>query len=125
VHAAAWKRLFDEYLCRHAEREGTSFQPFDIPQDYERYVDGKPRYDGVQSFLAYRGISLPFGSPDDPSDRETVCGLGNRKNGYFLDALKEGRRAAVCFYQWARARPPAGRRGCGRNLSQPQRSAGA
>jgi trehalose 6-phosphate phosphatase len=89
VHAAAWKRLFDEYLEQHAAREGASFQPFDADRDYRQYVDGKPRYDGVVSFLESRGISLAYGQPTDPPDRETVCGLGNRKNQYFLEQLRE------------------------------------
>jgi alpha,alpha-trehalase len=89
VHAAAWKRLFDGYLTERSPRTGQSFQPFDVEDDYRRYVDGKPRYEGVRSFLASRGISLPDGDPWDPPERETVCGLGNRKNGYFLAHLKQ------------------------------------
>lgn len=87
VHAAAWKELFDTYLRAHAARAGEPFRPFDIQQDYLRYVDGKPRYDGVQSFLASRDISLPYGTPDDSPDKETICGLGNRKNRLFNDRL--------------------------------------
>lgn len=74
VHAAAWKQMFDAFLAERNE------QPFDARSDYDRYVDGKPRYDGVRSFLASRGIELPEGTPDDPADAQTVCGLGNRKN---------------------------------------------
>jgi trehalose-phosphatase len=85
VHAAAWKALFDEYL---EKREGKGFRPFDPDLDYTRYVDGKPRYDGIQSFLASRDIDLPYGSPDDSSDTETICGLGNRKNAFFQKYLK-------------------------------------
>ena len=44
--------------------------------DYKLYVDGKPRYEGVRSFLASRGISLPEGTPKDPPAADTVCGLG-------------------------------------------------
>lgn len=77
VHAAAWKHTFDEFL---SDRDGPGFQPFDSMSDYERYVDGKPRSDGVRDFLAARGISLPEGSPDDPDTALTVHGLGNRKN---------------------------------------------
>jgi trehalose 6-phosphate phosphatase len=87
VHAQAWKQLFDEYLAARARRLGESFRPFDRSSDYRRFVDGKPRYEGVASFLASRGIELPFGSPEDPEERETVCGLGNRKNRYFREAL--------------------------------------
>jgi kojibiose phosphorylase len=89
LHAAAWKRLFDEYLAANAQRTGASFVPFDVVADYRRYVDGKPRYDGVQSFLAARSISLPWGSAADPPDHETIAGLGNRKDRYFEQALGE------------------------------------
>jgi beta-phosphoglucomutase family hydrolase len=89
VHAAAWKRLFDDYLKERARRTGEPFRPFDADEDYRRSVDGKPRYDGVRDFLVSRSISLPEGSPSDPSDRETVCGLGNRKAGFFLAHLRE------------------------------------
>lgn len=88
VHAAAWKHLFDDYLRIAASRAGQPFVPFDAEADYARYVDGKPRYDGVRSLLLARGIRLPDGDPDDPPGRETVCGLGNRKNALFADALK-------------------------------------
>lgn len=89
VHAAAWKRLFDDYLERRARRLGTEFRPFDADQDYRLHVDGKPRHDGVRDFLASRGIVLPWGSPSDPPDAETVCGLGSRKNSYFLREVEE------------------------------------
>lgn len=89
VHATAWKRLFDDYMAERSRTSGTDWRPFDEETDYRPYVDGKPRYDGVRSFLASRGIVLPEGSPDDPPDRETVCGLGNRKNGYFLKELEQ------------------------------------
>ncbi len=85
VHAAAWKKLFDEFL----RSRSASFRPFDADFDYHTYVDGKPRYDGVQSFLASRGISLPFGTPFDPPGQNTICALGNRKNGLFAQAIEE------------------------------------
>jgi beta-phosphoglucomutase family hydrolase len=88
VHAAAWKEMFDEFLRRRSEQTGDSFVPFDSKEDYDRYVDGKPRYDGVRSFLASRGIELPEGSPDDPPDADTVAGLGNRKNELVLALLR-------------------------------------
>jgi len=88
VHAEAWKRLFDEYLAARGRRLGERFEPFDRRSDYLRFVDGKPRYEGVASFLASRGIELPLGSPDDLDERETVCGLGNRKNRYFQETLE-------------------------------------
>ncbi len=77
VHAAAWKRLFDPYLT----------QPFSA-EDYRRYVDGRPRLDGIRCFLASRGLSLPEGSPEDGAGAETVWGLGQRKNAAFLEALE-------------------------------------
>jgi alpha,alpha-trehalase len=88
VHAAAWKELFDEFLQRRSAREVGQFVPFDADADYNGYVDGKPRYDGIRSFLESRGIALPYGEPDDPPDRETVIGLGNRKNEIFHRYLK-------------------------------------
>ena len=88
VHAAVWKQMFDEYL-KEKSSSSKDFVPFDINNDYRKYVDGKPRYDGVKSFLDSRGIEIPFGSPDDSPDRETVCGLGNRKNQLFHKNLKK------------------------------------
>jgi len=87
-HAKAWKQLFDDYLKQVADRTGDPFVPFDLETDYVTYVDGKPRYDGVRSFLLSRGIDLPFGSADDPPDRETVCGLGNKKNDLFNEVVR-------------------------------------
>ena len=89
VHASAWQRLFDGYLDERARRSGEPFVPFDVDADYLRYVDGKPRYDGVRTFLASRGISLPEGDASDAPDRETICGLGNRKDSYFMTALEQ------------------------------------
>lgn len=89
VHASSWKRLFDEFLQRRTELTGEPFRAFDVEKDYRHYVDGKPRYEGVASFLEARGIALPRGDPSDSPDRETICGLGNRKNRYFRDSLKQ------------------------------------
>jgi beta-phosphoglucomutase family hydrolase len=85
VHTVAWKEMFDAYLC---ERDGADFVPFDPRADYTRYVDGKPRADGVRSFLASRGIELPEGDPDDPPEAETVHGLGRRKNDLVLALIE-------------------------------------
>jgi beta-phosphoglucomutase family hydrolase len=87
VHAKAWKQMFDEYLKQRAERTGEKFVPFDERHDYDAFVDGKPRYEGVESFLESRGIDLPRGKPTDPPDAETVDGLGNRKNALVLDLI--------------------------------------
>ncbi|MEA2282292.1 MAG: hypothetical protein QOK21_2899 [Solirubrobacteraceae bacterium] len=84
VHAAAWKQMFDAFL---KQRGGQA--PFDEQSDYGRYVDGKPRYDGVRSFLQSREIELPEGGPDDPPDAETVHGLGNRKNELVQKLIRE------------------------------------
>jgi beta-phosphoglucomutase family hydrolase len=80
LHATCWKQMFDDYLCKRATQTGEIFRPFDLAADYRRYVDGKPRFDGVRDFLTSRGIQLPEGSPEDPPDVETIGGLGNRKN---------------------------------------------
>jgi len=87
VHAKAWKEMFDDYLRARASRQGEDFVAFD-GDDYNEYVDGKPRYDGVRSFLASRGIELPEGDPDDAPDKETVHGLGNRKNELVLALIE-------------------------------------
>lgn len=90
VHAAAWKQMFDSYLQDRAQRTGEPFVPFDPDEDYNEYVDGKPRYDGTRSFLLSRGIHLPEGDKDDPPDAETVHGLGNRKNELVQRLIREG-----------------------------------
>lgn len=87
VHAMAWKRLFDGLL---AEIDHGDTRPFDLVADYQGLVDGKPRLDGITSFLDSRNISLPHGEPGDSVHKETVCGLANRKNLYFRQALEEG-----------------------------------
>ncbi len=89
VHAAAWKQLFDDYLRSREQRFGEPFLPFDEYADYHRFVDGKPRYDGVQSFLESRGVHIPRGTPADPPGAETVCGMGNRKNELFNRKVEE------------------------------------
>jgi beta-phosphoglucomutase-like phosphatase (HAD superfamily) len=76
--------MFDEYLRQRAQKRSEQFVPFDAVRDYDEYVDGKPRYDGVRSFLESRDIELPQGTPDDPPTAETVDGLGNRKNELVL-----------------------------------------
>ncbi len=89
VHAAAWKQMFDEYLRRHSAEHGERFVPFDPVGDYDEYVDGKPRYDGVRSFLGARHIDLPEGAGDDSPEAETIHGLGNRKNEIVLKMVHE------------------------------------
>ncbi len=80
VHAAAWKAMFDEFLRAYSAQQGIPFTPFDARAEYDAFVDGKPRVDGVRDFLASRGITLPEGTPNDPPSTTTVNGLGNRKN---------------------------------------------
>jgi beta-phosphoglucomutase family hydrolase len=94
AHAAAWKQTFDEYLGDLARRSGTPHREFAQDADYRAYVDGRPRYQGVEAFLESRGIHLPPGSPEDPPELETVCGLGNRKNQRF-NAIVESSGVSV------------------------------
>ncbi|MDT4933456.1 MAG: hypothetical protein QOK11_1348 [Pseudonocardiales bacterium] len=82
VHRAAWAQTFNELLGKRG------LPPF-TEHDYDEYVDGKPRADGVRDFLASRGITLPEGDPDDAPDRETVHGVGNRKNELLLQRIRE------------------------------------
>ncbi len=90
VHNAAWKQTFDAFLQAWSVRHHQPFQPFDSGPDYHRYVDGRQRADGVRTFLASRGITLPEGSPDDPPEAETVNGLGNRKNLLVVEKIQAG-----------------------------------
>jgi trehalose-phosphatase len=88
LHYAAWKRTFDEFLEKRPRREGAPYLPFKR-SDYLDYVDGKPRYDGVKDFLASRHISIPWGNEHEGPTGETVCGLGNRKDRYYLSLLRK------------------------------------
>ena len=109
VHAAAWKTMFDEFLRAWSARAETPFIPFDPVVDYDEYVDGKPRYDGVRSFLQARGIELPEGSSADPPSAETVHGLGNRKNELVLALLhKQGVEVYEGSIRYVRAARDAG-----------------
>jgi beta-phosphoglucomutase family hydrolase len=108
VHDAAWKQMFDAYLREH---DGPGYRPFDPGDDYDRYVDGRPRADGVRTFLASRGIELPEGSPDDPPERDTVNGLGNRKNVIVLERIREdGVKAFAGSVRFVKAARAAGLR---------------
>lgn len=89
LHAAAWRQALDDYLRARAAARGESLAPFDPATDYTRYLDGKPRNDGVRSFLASRGIELPEGDAADPQTAETVNGIGNRKNAILLQLVRE------------------------------------
>jgi beta-phosphoglucomutase family hydrolase len=89
IHAQAWKEMFDDFLREWSERTGEPFDDFDRPTDYDEYVDGKPRLDGVRSFLQSRGIELPMGAPHDPPDAETIHALGIRKNELVLELIRK------------------------------------
>jgi beta-phosphoglucomutase family hydrolase len=102
VHAAAWKQMFDDYLRDRAARTGQEFVPFDPVADYDQYVDGKPRYEGVRSFLAARGIDLP---------EDTIEELGDRKNQIVLAMIRErGVEAYEGSVRYVRAAREAGLR---------------
>ncbi|HMR13530.1 MAG TPA: beta-phosphoglucomutase family hydrolase, partial [Arachnia sp.] len=81
VHMRAWSELFNSYLS------GVPGQQPYTDDDYYRFVDGKPRYDGVRDFLASRGIVLPDGDPTEAPGQGTVCALGNRKNAVFNEVI--------------------------------------
>jgi beta-phosphoglucomutase family hydrolase len=99
VHNKAWKEMFDAYLRERSARTGELFVPFDSDQDYGQYVDGRPRPDGVRTFLKSRGLTLPEGAADDPPGAETVRGLGNRKNEALLRTIE---RDGVTVYEGSR-----------------------
>ena len=96
MHSAAWKQAFDEYLRARSGSTGEPFVPFDAVDEYDRYVDGKPRSDGVRSFLESRDIHLPEGAEDDAPSSQTIHGIGNRKNEILLALL---RREHVAAYE--------------------------
>lgn len=106
IHAAAWKQMFDEYLESRSRRTGEPFRPFDANADYKQYVDGKPRYDGVRSFLASRGIRLPEGAETAAPHEESVCGLGNWKDELVQQTIRAGRVQAypdaISLVRWVR-----------------------
>ncbi|MFI1095619.1 beta-phosphoglucomutase family hydrolase [Streptomyces sp. NPDC020917] len=108
VHAAAWKEMFDAFL---RDRDGAAFRPFDPVDDYDAYVDGRPRADGVRTFLASRDIELPEGEEDDPPEAVTVHGLGNRKNELVLEKIRtEGVQAYPGSVRYVEAVRAAGLR---------------
>ncbi|MBR5998287.1 MAG: beta-phosphoglucomutase family hydrolase [Deltaproteobacteria bacterium] len=88
VHSRCWEQMFDEFLTQYYAQHDLPFVPFDPARDYRDYVDGKPRVEGIRSFLASRGIELPWGNPDDAPDVASVYGLGNWKNAMFREVLE-------------------------------------
>jgi beta-phosphoglucomutase family hydrolase len=79
LHSAAWKQMFDDFLRERSEQTGEPFVPFAL-DDYDRYVDGRPRLDGVRTFLDSRGIA---------HDPELIRRLGDRKNELVLRLIRE------------------------------------
>ena len=114
VHAAAWKAVFDAFLQRWAQQLGLAFQPFDIEADYLDYVDGRPRDDGIRSFLAARGINLPEGSEHDPEDANTVQRSVSEKRGCFRKRCKKELIRSGC--RSASEEAPSGRHQNGRGI---------
>jgi beta-phosphoglucomutase family hydrolase len=111
MHDAAWKEAFDTFLRARAQSTGEPFVPFDRMRDYDEYVDGKPREEGTESFLASRGISLPAGQPDDPPGTPTIHGISNAKNEILLRRLHtEGVEAYPGSVRYVRAVREAGLR---------------
>lgn len=109
-HFAAWKRMFDSFLRERAAESGDALAPF-TQADYDRWVDGRPRYDGVLAFLTSRGITVPFGTPDDDPALDTVCGLGNRKNALVRELIRrEGVETYPGSIRYVRAARRAGLR---------------
>jgi beta-phosphoglucomutase family hydrolase len=106
IHARCWKTTFDDFLRKRASEAGKPFQPFDAESEYRLHVDGKPRYDGVRDFLGSRDVQLPEGAPDDPPERETVCGLGNRKDELVNQVIEAGDveayEGSVALVRWLR-----------------------
>lgn len=105
LHARSWKTLFDAVL----QDCGEGNRPFDADHDYRAYVDGKPRLDGIRSFLASRDLSVPEGAPDDPPGALTIHGLGARKNALFREAITaEGVITFPAAVDFLRSLHPAG-----------------
>lgn len=106
LHARAWKQMFDEFLARWCEEHDHPFQPFRIESDYQQYVDGKPRVEGVASFLESRRIVLPDGVAEDPSDHHTIHGLAKRKNELVVQMIDaesvEPFAGSIRFVEWVR-----------------------
>ena len=89
LHSLAWKKMFDQFLKDQSERTSTPFREFTHQDDYLAYVDGKPRFVGVKSFLESRGFELPFGDPTQEPGQDTICALGNFKNQLYNQMLTD------------------------------------
>lgn len=108
LHARAWKQMFDEFLTRWCEVHDHPFQQFSIERDYLQYVDGKPRLEGVASFLESRRIVLPDGVAEDGPEQDTIHALAKRKNELVLGLIRGGGveafEGSVRFVEHVRAR---------------------
>ncbi|MCX5682016.1 MAG: HAD-IA family hydrolase [Candidatus Omnitrophica bacterium] len=89
AHALSWKEMFEAYFRLREKRDKEPFKEFVCETDYVHYIDGRPRYKGVENFLKAKGINLPHGDKDDPAGKETICGLGNEKDVRFKRILEE------------------------------------
>jgi len=119
LHAKAWKRIFDEFLKKRDDRSEEKLQPFDPDKDYRDFVDGKPRYDGVASFLDSRRLSLPRGDADDSSEKETVCIILRIRQGKLV--IKEDEKINHKAPIWDIIRCP-GHYGCQPEVSRKGKS---
>ncbi|MFC5271220.1 HAD family hydrolase [Adhaeribacter terreus] len=90
LHAAAWKKMFDEFLQNATQNTGKSQAPFNIENDYPRYLDGISRTEGIRNFLASRNLKIPLGKPEDTFENQTIWGLGNQKNAYYQEIMRQG-----------------------------------
>ena len=111
IHARAWKKMFDAYLSEKGLKDGKTYKPLDIASDYPQYLDGISRIKGIRNFLSSRQITLPEGSAQDGPEAETMMGLGNLKNRFFLETLEQqGIEAFPDTVQFIRSQKVAGRR---------------
>lgn len=109
LHAEAWKKLCDSFLRQRREEGGDEYKPFDLKEDYRTYVHDVPRLDAMRNFMESRGVFLPEGEPDDDADKNTIVGLGERKDLYFHELLKQD--GVVVFdkaVQWIKEQKQAG-----------------
>ncbi|MCX2739160.1 HAD family hydrolase [Pontibacter anaerobius] len=109
LHAEAWKKLCDSFLRQRSEQDGKAYEPFNLKEDYQTYVHDVPRIDAMRNFMASRGITLPEGEPSDSVGNNTLVGLGERKDYYFHELLKQN--GVVVFddaIQWVKEQQQAG-----------------
>lgn len=90
LHAQAWKKMFDAFLQNAGKIMGKSQTPFSIETDYPRYLDGISRTEGIRNFLQARNLEIPLGQPEDTFEDRSIWGLGNQKNAYYLEIMRQG-----------------------------------